>query len=370
MTQVMQIYHALLLLLPLALLSVPLRRGMSSVLAAGLVVALAIALSGLRWDADVDHLEYAAIYADTPTLPDFSPESIQDLHGEPGYHLVGSLFRTVGAAFYVVSFLCALFAIGAKALVAARLVRSAAVVMVLYFCLHFITIEFIQIRWAMASACITLAFLAQLRRRLALAAVFFAVAVSFHYFSLLFLVVAALVALPSERVAWALLGAAGAFGALMVSGSELPIPEFLVGDAYILQRTVRYLSETLSTVGPASYAKLAAYPLLYALLTFGYPSLGADPDTAFLRRLSFTCLALTLMLSIIPLMHHRAVVVADFFSLLLLVRVVERRFTAGEWMPVLAALALPFCTWYALDVGTNLASANLYEYKTWLPLLR
>lgn len=364
----MSAYHLLLLLGPLALLGAVTRARSTHLALLALAVAITVAFCGLRWNADIDHEGYADLFAETPTLGGFTPETVSELYGEPGYLLLGSLLRSAGIGFFALTFLCAAFAIIAKAVVIQRFVRAAAVALFLYLCIHFITIEFIQIRWAVASALIALAFSFQYQRRLVPTLVCLAAAFSFHYFSILFFAVAALLEIRRETHLYLLLATLGAVGAV-AAWRGIDVPLGLQADTYILQRAIRYITETLSTVGLMSYVKVSVYPFAYLALTAGRPQLHGDPATRFLRRLSMVCVAFTLAVSIVPVMHHRTVVLADLFSLMLLVRVIELRFSSVERLTVLTALCIPFATWFVLDIHANLAASTLYEYTTWIPLL-
>lgn len=364
----MTAYHLLLLLGPLALLGSATKARSVHLALLTLAVIVAVAFCGLRWNADVDYEGYAELFAETPTLGSFTPETVSELYGEPGYLLLGSLLRSAEIGFFALTFLCAAFAIAVKAFVIQRFVRSAALVLFLYLCIHFITIEFIQIRWAVASALIALAFSFQYQRRLVPTLLCLGTAFSFHYFSIVFFVVAALLEIRRESHLYLLLGGLGALGAL-VAWRGIEIPLGLEADAYILQRAIRYITDTLSTVGLMSYLKVSVYPFAYLALTAGKPQLHADPGLRFLRRLSLVSVAFTLALSIVPVMHHRTVVLADLFSLMLLVRVVELRFAAVERLALMATLCIPFATWFLLDIGANFTANTLYEYTTWIPLL-
>jgi hypothetical protein len=362
------IYHVLLLLFPLALTGAisPVRR----VALAGLLgVALAaVALSGLRWDSDADHIEYAWLYEDTPSIFDLSLDSISELYGEPGYLFVSSIFRSFGAEFYALSFLCAFFAITAKAFIAQRLVHASGLALCLYLGIHFVTIEFIQIRWAVASSLLGLAFLAQHRGKHLQLLVCWLLAFSFHYFSAIFAPILLLLYIKKERYLYLVLVLMMTALALIFSSAALN-PELGDAEAYIIRRLLRYLSEDISTVGIVSYIKLLAYPIAYFAFTIGARQVADDGIVVFLRRLSFMLIVMTASLSFVPIMHHRTVVLADFFSILLLVRVIEQRFSALERASLFAAMTVPFGLWLVLDIAANAANQTLLEYKSWLPSL-
>lgn len=364
----MTAYHLLLLLYPLVLTGAHTRARDVNLALLVIVAAGAIVFSGLRWNSDIDHPGYLMHFEEVPLLSDFSAESTSDIYGEPGYLLLNSVLRSAGLGFFFLTFLSALIAVATKAVVVHHFVRSAGIALVLYLFVHFITIELIQMRWAIASGLIALAFLFQYRRRTWLALATLVAAFYIHYFTLVFIIIALLIRIERESRLYALLALLAAIAAAVVSiGIELPA--FNAVDAYILQRALRYIGDPSSSVGLMSYVKVLAYPLAYAAVAAGRPDLHRDPTTTFLRRLSFTCLAFALALALVPVMHHRAVVIADLFSLMLLVRIVEARFAAFERTLVLAAMALPFSVWFVLDIAANFKADTLYEYDTWIPLI-
>ncbi len=364
----MAIYYFVLPLLSLSLIASLVRsRDMGSMVLTITTLAT-IAISGLRWASDVDHLDYADMFAETPLLANFNQESISDLHGEPGYLLVSSILKSLGVDFVVLSVACAVFAIGAKAWVARRFSPSASLALCLYLCIHFVTIEFIQIRWAVASAIIALAIYHQFNRRLFAAAALLALATTFHYFSALFVLVCLMAEVRKASFFYALVVLTSLSGVLLATGGTI-LPEAAESNLYVVKRTLRYLTDPLSDVGLLSYAKLAMFPLTYALLSKYFPSVTKVPVTDFLRRITFASIAATLLLSFVPLMHFRAVVLADFFGLLLIMRMLDGRVGQLARYVILVIFSVLYAVWYVLDVGNYISADRLYEYRSWLQFL-
>jgi hypothetical protein len=364
----MAIYYFVLALLPLSLIASLVRsRDMGSIVLRITTLAT-IAISGLRWASDVDHLEYADMFAVNPELTNFNRESIWDLHGEPGYLLVSAILKSLGMDFVVLSVACAVFAIGAKAWVARRFAPSASLALCLYLCIHFVTIEFIQIRWAVASAFIALAIYYQFNRRFSVVAALLALATSFHYFSAFFVLVCLLAEVRKASYFYALVTLISLLGMLLaMQGTVISAP--FESNLYVVKRIFSYLSDPLSDVGPLSYAKLAMIPFTYALLVKSFPSVAKLPETDFLRRITFASIAATLLLSFVPLMHFRAVVLADFFGLLLIMRMLDGRVEQLARFAIMAVFSCLYAVWYVLDVGNYIAADRLYEYRSWMQFL-
>ena len=83
---------------------------------------------------------------------------MNQLYGEPGYLILNSLVKTLGGSFVLVSALCTATSISLKLFFFRKFCQFAALSLSLYLCIHFLTIEFIQIRWAVASSFLLLAF--------------------------------------------------------------------------------------------------------------------------------------------------------------------------------------------------------------------
>jgi len=366
----MAIYYAPLIL-TLAALTAQVSRSRQVDRGVLLASSFAVAMiAGLRWYADVDYAGYVEMFEDTPPLHRFSSESIAGLYGEPAYLLLNSIFKSLGWDFFLLAMVGALASMALKTFVAFRISRHASLAIALYLCVHFITIEFIQMRWAVATGFITLAYYALYRGKTAHAVLALAMAVCFHYFSLVFCVAAPLVRAEGYR-RFQLMFVGSLLAAAFLSLETVAPLLVNESDAYLLSRITRYASDLLSTVGMLSYAKLLMYPTLYLLCVRQRPSFDwkGDPLNAFLYKASLVSISLTLALSFIPIMHHRATVVADFFSILWILNASHIALSAGVRAVAWAGLVVLFSTWHVLDVGNYLAAGRLYEYRAWLTTL-
>jgi hypothetical protein len=95
------------------------------------------------------------------------------------------------------------------------------------------------------------------------------------------------------------------------------------------------------------------------------------PGSERTRRLfgvAAVALAITLFVSFVPLMHFRAVVIADFFCLAAICAYAEESEQRESTRVVAVALLPPLCLWYFYDVGNYIAADRLYEYRTWFEL--
>src|SRR5882762_2430282 len=363
----MLVYFAPLLLLAWALIA-QIRRNKKADMRALAVCTFAIILiAGTRWYSDADYEPYAGMYDDNPVLSEFNQESITPLFGEAGYLFLSAIFKTLGSKFFLLAFACSVCSLLLKSTVVRKLSGQASLAMCLYLCLDFITIEFIQMRWAVATGLICLGFCFQYLQKHKAAVLCFALAPVFSYFSVLFWIVALLVMLRGYKRFY-LLFIVSLLGALLLNIEYLQV--FLISDSdfYVLTRLTRYASEPDSHIGLFSMAKLVMYPAIYALCVMHRPSFPWKTDglNLFLFKLSFVSLSLTLLVTFLPILHARATVIADFFSIIWILNAMENTLDWEARMVSVAFLASLFAAWYSVDLLTNVRSGYLSEYHTWL----
>jgi hypothetical protein len=337
-----------------------------------MIAAIAVAfIAGLRWYADVDYAGYVEMYQDTPPLERFNADSTRGLYGEPGYLLLNSVFKWLGLDFFVLALVAAIVSMSLKTFVAYKLSRHASLAITLYLCIHFITIEFIQMRWAVATGFIALAFYYLYRRRASAVILSLALATLFHYFSLVYWVAALMASAKGYHRFQVLLGASAVAAAFLSLESVAPL---LLNDSevYLLFRLNRFAGEELSTVGVLSYAKVAMYPALYFLCVSQRRSYdwAGDPLNLFLYRASMVLLSITLAASFMPILHHRATVVADFIAILWVLNAAHIALCSGLRTVVWAVLVVLFSTWHVIDVANYLRADRLYQYRTWTTAMR
>jgi hypothetical protein len=364
--------YAIPAVLTLLALVVQVRRNRHLDLAVLALCTCAVVLvSGLRWYSDVDYPLYVEMYTDNPLLRDFSRESIGGLYGEPGYLFLTAMFKSLGLGFPTLALSCAAVSLALKARVAATFSRHASLALCLYLCIHFVTIEFIQMRWAVATGFLALGFALQYSGDRKAAALSHATSLVFHYFSVVFWAVAIAVGMKGYRRFFVLFAASLA-GAVFLKIDFLG--RFLISDTnlYVLQRLTRYASDPESHVGIVSYLKLLMYPAVYLACVRVRPSFPwrTDPLNVFLLKVSLTTLSVTLLVSFLPIFHFRATVLADFFAILWILNALYEAVAPGLRTTAFAGLACLYGVWYAIDVSNYINAGRLYEYHTWILTVR
>lgn len=325
-----------------------------------------ILVSGFRWNSDVDYQPYSGMYDETPLLAFFNYENIRNLHGEPGYLFVSSLFKTLGFEFYFLAFCLALFSISVKAFVFFLMSRQASVALCLYLCIHFITIEIIQVRWAAATALICLGAFYQCNERAYLGFFFMMLAVGVHYFSAVFLLSFWLVESEGFK-RFVFLFCFSLLLSFLMKSRFLEI--FIIRDSeiYVIKRLMRYLEEPGSNVGFFSYAKMVMYPLIgagCAMINSEY-KLKKDRLNFYIFRMSMVTLSFSLLVVSVPLLNFRLMVVADFFSIIFVINMVEKIRENSIRIAILSSVSAMYVVWYFFDFMNYVDANRLYEYRTW-----
>ncbi|WLT33577.1 EpsG family protein [Geothrix sp. PMB-07] len=332
-----------------------------------MIVLMVIAVAGFRWNCDADFSGYIEMYNEVPPIGNLNSEIIKQLWGEPGYIVVSSIFKAINLDFYYLSLFCVFCSILIKVIISIRLSKQAALSICLYFCIHYLTIEFIQIRWAVASSLLILGFYTLYRNLLWTTLLVFLMAVSMHYFSSVFILVALFVKIENDKIFYFMMMVAITVST-QITQNSLNSSLALPGGVYVLERTARYLGEELSKLGLFSYAKLFLYPLIYLLFYVfgGYKNVFNRPKNRFLLKLSLACISLTFICSFMPLLHFRAVVLADFFSAILVINLAESRPRSTLSSIVVVFMVIIFSIWYIIDLNNNLKNGSIKEYQTWV----
>ena len=376
----MTIYFVPLFFLVWALVA-QIRRDRQADIRALAVCTFAIALiAGLRWYSDADYAGYADLYNQTPMLGDFNQESIALLFGEAGYLFISAALKTLGGGFFLLAFGCALSGLYLKSAAVRKLSEQASLAMCLYLCLHFITIEFIQMRWAVAAGLLSMGFCFQYLQKYKPAVLCFALAAAFHYFSFLFWIVSLVVTLKGYKRFYFLF-LASVLGALFLKldyfSGLLPSAD----DASALSRLVLYVNDPDYGIGLFSYAKLLMYPVIYSLCVWHRPSYPWKTDrlNLFLFKLSFVSLSVAFLGSLLPILLLRTMVVADFFSIIWVLNAMDKAFDSQARLLSFGAISALFATWYLIDLAlysrwlfgclSYLADAHIFLCSAFLSLM-
>ncbi|NOR69064.1 MAG: hypothetical protein GQ532_05125 [Methylomarinum sp.] len=328
-------------------------------------------LAGLRYFVDADYENYSFIFDATPVISEFSANDITDLHGEVGFLFVLSLFKSAGVPFFIFVLFSSFVSLWGKIYFYRATVGSSALAVSLYFCLYFINIEFIAIRWALATSFIVLGFYCKYNKNRFLTACFFTLSMCFHYYSLLFIVIAFL---PLQRIKFS------SYFALFFIVASVSIFQKFFGisinvdavnsDVYIISRIIRYLINVESNVGLMSILRVLMYVLTFYFFWLTQKSVFNNRLTSFLLTLTMTVLTISIIFLNVPIFFLRGIVVGDLLSIALILRLISKSNLAIEFKALmLYSFTFLFMLWGAIDINKKLTTEAISEYQSWLQFL-
>lgn len=328
---------------------------------------------GLRWYSGADFEGYVDMYNTYPSLGVLFDAGFSSYYGEPGYILVNIFAKHLGL---FVGFLFMLFAFSSILLKSIYFYRSCinpALVFCLYLSFNFITVEFIQIRWAVATSLITYGLIVKRENNLVRIMIIL-MAASFQYYSLAFLPLI-FIKDTCSRLSAAMYSMFGLMVAALSFAFNIPII-FLnmltlinADGMYIYERVVSYLTRAELSVGFFSYAKIFCYFICFVFLV---PMGRVEPNVKLstldilLYKYSILLMSLSLIMSSVPVFFYRTMVLVDLFALVFIVNSIYKIKDLFFRLAVMCGVMFAGGVWYLLDLSNNLIYGGLFEYKTWL----
>ena len=111
-------------------------------------------MSGTKFNSDVDYFGYYELYLETPSFDVISLEKVKSLYGEIGYLYLTSFLKLFNNDFVLVTLIFSSLSILFKIIVSLNIVNKSSFLIILYLYLYFNTVEFIEMRWSLASGMI------------------------------------------------------------------------------------------------------------------------------------------------------------------------------------------------------------------------
>ncbi|PSB83910.1 hypothetical protein C5F63_17800 [Photobacterium damselae subsp. damselae] len=313
-------------------------------------------VSGLRAFSDADYLNYFNMYHLVPTLLNINLMDYRNLYGEPGYITFESFLKTIGAPFYILTICASFFSIFTKSYVIVKLSKNVFfIILPIYLCFHFITIEVIQIRWAIATSIIIFSYYLFLSGKVKRSFLLFFISFLFHYFSVVFILPLFFIKKKMFKIINVLL----IFSVLFSLFSFFDIKSLILSTninsfGVIGAKLSYYVSENGSHIGAILLIKT------YALLIISY--------FIFIKNktnLGYLVIALNIvlnMMTFLPLLFFRTMVVVDFFSLVLVINYINANYFWRFKFPILLVLLLCSSLWAINDVWNYKASGSISDY--------
>lgn len=331
-----------------------------------LMILLVFIICGTRYYSDIDYEPYIDLFNETPSLDRISFGDITRLYGEPGYLFLSSFVKYLGLGFVSLTLLFSLVSISLKILVSSKLVKNYIFLTSLYLCLHYVTVEFIELRWALASSIIILSIYFFMQSRYKLTFMLIMMATFFHYFSLVFFAIYLLRLSFFNTRFICFIFVSSFLLAILFKVSSFSFSYAVDSEIYIIRRLFRYLNDPQSSVGIFSFLRIALYFAFYYIFNILYDvRCGVKNKLANVFIFLLSC---SLLLSFVPLLYFRSMVVADFFALAFMISCLYK-LKYHYRVASIFLISLLFCTWNFIDVQNYSAAGYIFEYRSWLEFL-
>lgn len=341
-------------------------RKYSQFVASMLMILLVILICGTRYYSDIDYEPYIDLFNETPSLEKIRFDDIIRLYGEPGYLFLSSLVKYFGLDFVSITLLFSLVSISLKILVSSKLVKNYTFLTSLYLCLHYVTVEFIELRWALASSIIILSIYFFMQSRYKLTFMLIMAATFFHYFSLIFLAIFVLRLSFLNTKLLCVVFLSSFILAIILKISNFSFSYVVDSEFYIIRRLFRYINDPESSVGIFSFLRIALYFSFFIIFNVLYNvRCGVENKLADIFIFLLSC---SLLLSFVPLLYFRFMVVADFFALAFMIACLYKLKYLYRG-PAILFISLLFCTWNFIDVRNYSAAGYIFEYRSWLKFI-
>lgn len=327
--------------------------------------------AGLRYCVDVDYGSYWNIYNSTPVFDSFNADTIRELQGEVGFLMVLSILKSVEIPFFMFVLFSSFFSLWGKIHFFKATVGYSALATSLYMCFYFINIEFITIRWALSTSFIILGYYYIFYKNSFLVFCFFILSVLFHYYSLLFILIAFLPLQKINIFNYFILFSITSIVSMFVKFAGFSI-DFELGnsDIYLISKISRYLTNIQSNVGVISILKVLLFTLTFYYFYITQRNIFNDRLNCYLLRLTMVIFTICMALVNIPVFFQRGIVVGDILAIALMLRLLSQSNSHVGFKAVkLYGFTFVCMLWCAIDINSKLNVGTISQYKNWLQFL-
>lgn len=322
-----------------------------------------------RTNSDVDYLGYIFIYNSVGHPLDVLTGDSTHIHSEISFKLLNSVIKYLGLPFYVVTGICAVLSIFGKLFFFRQIGANSLVAFSLYFSFYFITVEFIQMRWAVAVAFCVLSLMFFSDKKYKNSFYSFFIAFFFHHYSIIVLFVFVVLCIISKFSSFRikLIFVCAMFIVSLVVSFTIKGITFTNVDDYgsvTISRIVIYLTDEGSyKVGFFSYLKsfILVGSVVFISYIQGFRYL-ADPFIFKLFASSVILAAYAVMVSFVPVFFLRAIVVSELILIALIVFLISKFKYNFNKLFFILFLGLIATTWFFLDVRNNFINERIFPY--------
>lgn len=331
-----------------------------------LVCFTVVLFSGLRYFSDTDYLAYYDIFASLPKLNNLTATDIQNTYGEVGYLYLNVFIKTLDFDFFVVTIISAFISIFGKFFFVNKFCYSTPLVLTCYLAMHFVTTEFSELRWSVATGFSFIAFCCFYYKKYYYIVFFFGLAIFFHYSTVLLLPILLVNRFSVSFIFSVFLSSF--LVALLYKFFAFSVNLDLNSSFYALTRLQRYLNDPDSNVGFISLGKLVFYISILFFITVVSRNRNYDDVSVFLYKVALCVASVGLFLSVAPVFFLRLAPVFDLFFLSLIFREITHLKVKTNRIFFTFVVVFLFSLWQLIalprSMSVPLEQGGLGQYRT------
>lgn len=330
-----------------------------------LLISIIIFIFGTRGNIDIDYSGYLENY--NSITKDYSYEIVKEQYGEILSNYINVFFRYLNLNYEYLLFFLTAISILVKAKTIINYSKFPLAVISIYFCLALIETEMITIRWAVSSSFLILSLL-NFSKNKGKSFFFILIAVGFHSFSYLYLLVLPIIAIKQPKFYYLFVISCFFIGLFfpMESISSL-ITLYENTQNYTFNKLNSYTSQDENTIG--LFSLLLIIYLLILVMIFRYILIKKNIEIEVFNKkiyeIGLVCVGVSLLFIKYKVFFYRANIFSEFFLILILINFTQKLVKNKITNPAIYLyIIVPFILWNILDVKNQIQSKNILEYKS------
>ncbi|MCB5226066.1 EpsG family protein [Alishewanella sp. 16-MA] len=321
-----------------------------------MISAVVVIIAGFRYFSDTDYEAYYDIFHSLPSLAMLEYHHLRDTYGELGYLLLNVAVKSLNLDFYVVTLVCAFISISGKFFFVTKFSYSAPLVLTCYLCLHFVTTEFSELRWSVATSLILLSFYFSFKNNKFLVFTFTFSSLMFHYSTFLIIPLLLFHKIISRQLLY-IIFIFSFLVALFYKFIGFSVAVDFGDTLYALARLQRYLNDPDSNVGFFSLAKLFFFfVVIFSLNFLANSTKFLDREHIFLEKIALGLSSIALIFSLAPVFFLRLAPLFDLIFLVIIFRRIFQLNTKSTKIIFSFLLVFAFSLWQLISLPRSLST--------------
>ncbi|WP_286225649.1 EpsG family protein [Polynucleobacter sp. HIN7] len=315
-------------------------------------------ICGFRYNSDIDYPGYFEIYERIPALTDLGADDFKSIYGEPLFILAGSFFKLFTSDYQLYLIILVAISIFGKAFFISKFTRYSSAAFGIYLCFHFITVEFIQVRWAVSTSLLALSLFFLINFRYLYVIIFAILAINFHYYSSVIVLIILIAYFVSIKKAYLIFYLCSIIFLLKL----FDIFEFYrISDINFFSN---YIKNQLNTYGnnDVSIGFLGILRVFFCIFLASIVPVGYSREILILKKTLIISTSVALIGYLIgTIFYYRTLVFCDLiFSVILFSRMTL--INSKYYKLLYFLIILLYNLWFIIDINNNIYGKFITEY--------